>query len=220
MTRMNKNNFKEFCKTYLPNYIKVEDVEYALYCNIGISGTYRISYIEYVDHNWNYGNKLLDLNYEIVEKIPESIYDSECELKDRIIYVQDVADIIVNCSDILKCLKYLKINQITNKENVFDAGHIYTKPLKGYQPINKLDFNNPLMQTKRIIPNVPVEERSKLNEGVDKKVKRPPLGLKPKFLVQEQRIKEIEAAVIRYFEAYHVIPIEWIEEYNEIVKTL
>jgi hypothetical protein len=48
--------------------------------------------------------------------------------------------------------------------------------------------------------------------------KRPPLGLTPKYIRNSQRIEEIHKAIIRYTEAHYVIPIEWIEEYNELIK--
>jgi hypothetical protein len=41
---------------------------------------------------------------------------------------------------------------------------------------------------------------------------RPPLGLKPRQLVEEDRLEQICQAVVRYMEASKPIPEEWIEE--------
>lgn len=42
--------------------------------------------------------------------------------------------------------------------------------------------------------------------------KRPPLGLKPEFIHNEQRIAEIRDAIQRYLDAGEAIPISWIAE--------
>lgn len=49
---------------------------------------------------------------------------------------------------------------------------------------------------------------------------KPPLGLKPRHLCDEEREKDIKEAIIRYCEADKEIPIEWLEEYNEILRRL
>lgn len=47
---------------------------------------------------------------------------------------------------------------------------------------------------------------------------KPPLGLTPRFIRDEQRIDEIVSAIERYITARKEIPSAWIEEYNELVK--
>lgn len=49
---------------------------------------------------------------------------------------------------------------------------------------------------------------------------KPPLGLTPRWLMDEKRQTEILAAIDRFGEAGKPIPAEWIEEYNEIVERL
>ena len=56
---------------------------------------------------------------------------------------------------------------------------------------------------------------------------KPPLGLRPRFIVLEQRLQEIRAAIERhlkynYENSYEMFPIpyEWVEEYDEIVNKL
>ena len=52
------------------------------------------------------------------------------------------------------------------------------------------------------------------NESV---LDKPPLGLMPKSIHQTKRFHEICAAIVRYYDSGKELPIEWIEEYNELV---
>ena len=47
---------------------------------------------------------------------------------------------------------------------------------------------------------------------------KPPLGLIPKYVREAERLKEVGSAIWRYLDACEVIPMKWIEEYNELVK--
>lgn len=58
---------------------------------------------------------------------------------------------------------------------------------------------------------------TEMKQTMDKYAK-PPLGLMPHYVWIEQRIEAIEYAVKRYIEAQHPIPIEWITEYNGLMK--
>jgi hypothetical protein len=49
---------------------------------------------------------------------------------------------------------------------------------------------------------------------------KPPLGLVPKKIWMQTRVVEILEATNRYIQDNREIPIEWIEEYNEIIKTI
>ena len=42
----------------------------------------------------------------------------------------------------------------------------------------------------------------------------PPLGLKPRWLAEEQRLAEVELAILRYREAGKSVPTEWMEEHS------
>jgi hypothetical protein len=48
----------------------------------------------------------------------------------------------------------------------------------------------------------------------------PPLGLIPRFIVTEQRLDEIDAAMQRYRDAHMEIPAEWSEEREELLVWL
>ena len=52
------------------------------------------------------------------------------------------------------------------------------------------------------------------------KKSRPPLGITPRKFHEEYRISEILSAVVRYMNAKYKIPIEWIQEYNDLVKNV
>ena len=46
--------------------------------------------------------------------------------------------------------------------------------------------------------------------------KKPPIGVVPKYLHDSIRQGSLAEAIKRYVEAKIQIPIEWVEEYNEI----
>lgn len=45
---------------------------------------------------------------------------------------------------------------------------------------------------------------------------RPPLGLRPRIIAEEQRLQEIKEAIMRFMTANREIPQEWVAEYNEL----
>ena len=47
---------------------------------------------------------------------------------------------------------------------------------------------------------------------------KPPLGLIPKKFRQRERFIEVCRAISGYYNAGKKIPIEWVEEYNELVE--
>lgn len=49
-------------------------------------------------------------------------------------------------------------------------------------------------------------------------VPKPPLGLKPKYIHDKARVKEILDAMERYSYQRFPIPIEWIEELRELIE--
>ncbi|CAI3674294.1 hypothetical protein CNEO4_620037 [Clostridium neonatale] len=51
-------------------------------------------------------------------------------------------------------------------------------------------------------------------------VKRPPLGITPRFILDEERREEIIDAMNRYLYKNKRIPSEWLEELNEIQDRL
>ena len=48
-------------------------------------------------------------------------------------------------------------------------------------------------------------------------MQKPPLGLRPRFIVVEHRTLEILEAMIRYVQVGYQVPIEWREELNDLL---
>jgi len=76
--------------------------------------------------------------------------------------------------------------------------------------IDYLDLKNFFRESVGLLNN------DKQNNGNEK----PPLGLLPKRLVQEKRFLDVCDAICRYYNADMKIPVEWIEEYNELIDIL
>lgn len=51
---------------------------------------------------------------------------------------------------------------------------------------------------------------------MEEKFERPPLGLRPRWIVQALRIREILEAIDRYVSAGKPIPEDWSDELNEL----
>ena len=47
-----------------------------------------------------------------------------------------------------------------------------------------------------------------------------PLGVIPKNMWKKQRLKELRDVIDMYLEANQRVPIEWIEEYNELLEDI
>lgn len=48
-------------------------------------------------------------------------------------------------------------------------------------------------------------------------MRKPEIGIKPRFILDEERVVEIREAMIRFTNNHQAIPLDWIEEYNELV---
>ena len=55
-----------------------------------------------------------------------------------------------------------------------------------------------------------------INCNNSEEIKKPPLGLKPRWIHEQQRRQEIISAMERYSNADVPIPMEWIEELKEL----
>ena len=52
-----------------------------------------------------------------------------------------------------------------------------------------------------------------------KQIVKPPIGLRPKLVSDKERLNEVRGAIVRYYDAELKIPVEWIEEYNELIDS-
>lgn len=57
-----------------------------------------------------------------------------------------------------------------------------------------------------------------LNEVFPAPYKKPPLGIMPKRFHDEQRLESLKGAIERYVGEKCQVPLEWIVEYNQLVK--
>lgn len=49
---------------------------------------------------------------------------------------------------------------------------------------------------------------------------KPPLGIMPRYIWDESRLTQLEQAIERRIGKVNTIPIEWIEERNELIERL
>jgi len=49
-------------------------------------------------------------------------------------------------------------------------------------------------------------------------IKKPPIGLIPKHIHAELRLREVKDAIIRYIDAGLPTPKAWSDEYEELIK--
>lgn len=51
------------------------------------------------------------------------------------------------------------------------------------------------------------------------KAKKPPLGVKPRHFHDEERRQDLAGAIVRYIEDREMeVPVEWVNEYNELTR--
>ena len=62
--------------------------------------------------------------------------------------------------------------------------------------------------------------RNVLKEQAKTKMSKPPIGLKPKKYHSLERLNEVRSAIVRYYDDELPIPVEWIEEYNELLNQI
>jgi hypothetical protein len=51
-------------------------------------------------------------------------------------------------------------------------------------------------------------------------IKPPPAGLIPEYFVIQKRFNEVCNAIARYYQAGEIIPLEWVQEYNELIPKI
>lgn len=56
------------------------------------------------------------------------------------------------------------------------------------------------------------EDMSPVNGG-----ERPPIGIKPRYINDEERKQEIMDAMVRYSNAFKPIPVEWLDELRDLI---
>ncbi|MER0468115.1 hypothetical protein ABR330_15870 [Bacillus cabrialesii subsp. cabrialesii] len=67
---------------------------------------------------------------------------------------------------------------------------------------------------------IPAELFDEWQNHLKSQIVEPPLGVIPKWLHDEHRIKDLKAAINRYLDNNHEVSAEWIDEYNLLVKSI
>lgn len=49
-------------------------------------------------------------------------------------------------------------------------------------------------------------------------MRKPPIGIAPKYIRDLQRHQEVADAILRYVAADEPIPAEWVDEFNDYIK--
>ena len=97
------------------------------------------------------------------------------------------------------------------KYNVYQKG-VYTGDLIKVTS-DSIEFQ-PLLPAEFITMELVLKE-----DNMERPVKLP-LGVIPKNMWKKQRLKELRDVIDRYLEANQRVPIEWIEEYNELLEDI
>ena len=97
-----------------------------------------------------------------------------------------------------------------NRNKLIDMGNCYCCKYLKY-----VDIKDNSIQCKygNYLPGIDYTNEE-LNSS--KSMKKPPLELKPRFIVEQGRIGKIRMAMNRYIDEFKTIPLEWIFEYNDL----
>ena len=102
-------------------------------------------------------------------------------------------------------------NEVLSVDDITSEGKI--TGFTTFKNIMSVQFQNGLRSCGINVPEkAPKEEQ--------KPVQKPPIGLMPEWLWNEQRFNSVSEAISRYMEAGHSIPSEWIEEKFQLQKKL
>lgn len=47
---------------------------------------------------------------------------------------------------------------------------------------------------------------------------KPPMGIIPKWKIEQDRLRDLQGCIHRYMEAELPLNLEWVTEYNELIK--
>lgn len=155
MTLEEEKYFIKRCKDSLPNLLMVNGVTYKLDAHGLMAGSYRISYGEYTNRQFNWSNKPIDLFYDLVDIIPNKvIIRNGVEFIDSTKYMLSIDEMIQDC-----LIKLSEWHDGLYKE--LDNG----KPNPDMEYINRLDMGS--LKTNTIVNNV----INKYNDGYEFTVK-------------------------------------------------
>lgn len=53
---------------------------------------------------------------------------------------------------------------------------------------------------------------------IERGKEKPPLGIVPRWMHEGQRLRELRETIVRYMQHGEYLPLEWIEEYNDLIR--
>lgn len=131
--------------------------------------------------------------------------------------MREVMDLITNKNDIIWKDVPENIKQILKNNVKFVEWKYDNRPDSKYE--NRNDYSGPCWDNTCYYRINPKKKRFIKFDVISKPtIKKPPLGITPKYIVDESRKETISKAIIRYAEVKLAIPIEWITEYNSLCE--
>ena len=117
-----QKEFNEKCTSLLPEYVRIDGVDYKIVFGNLIGGGHKLMYIEFYGENFNFSNPLFRGGYIVVKS--EDIHVKPIEYNggvvDGIIHVTSIDEIILDCLTKLKNLGYKKVDEVVTKETRFN----------------------------------------------------------------------------------------------------
>ena len=155
--------------------------------------------------------KTKDLNRKVYGR--QNVYEFIDTLKDEIL-----EDLIVAISRNMPIPNLESDFFCMDKAIMLDKIRRILKNASGYYGIDSGAFPVVAEQIVEII----IERANILKDNIvcEKILKKPPLGLTPRYITSQHRYEEVCGAIRRYFNASLTIPIEWIEEHNELQQDI
>jgi hypothetical protein len=117
-----QKEFNEKCTSLLPEYIRIDGVDYKRVFDNLMGDGYQLMYIEFDGENFNFSNQIFRGGYSVVksEDIPVKPIEYKGGLVDGTIYVTSIDEIILDCLTKLEALEYEKLEEVVTKETKFN----------------------------------------------------------------------------------------------------
>jgi hypothetical protein len=94
----------------------------------------------------------------------------------------------------------------------FKQRWLFVWKLEPDQPLAHVEYNG----SSTNVTDSPVSHPSHYTQG--SKAPMPPIGVTPKWLMDEKRIAELSRAIKEYADGFFEIRTEWVEEYNKLIS--
>lgn len=122
--------------------------------------------------------------------------------------------------DFRKATKEEILDHFAKEREFNEVANKILEQVKGDGVVGKSDFTNEKSFFDQVSPEVPYKVESDLTEFHKKvdQIKQPPIGIMPRKLWEEKRIKRLMLAILRYLDQDKLLQDEWVEELNYLLK--